>query len=155
MHVLYLQDRDRPEARPEDQPDAGRDRSAKPCQKTTLRKARERCKKSLCPCKSLGVDKIPTITDAVPRFEPRRGRGRGRARRPTRPSSGCGKLYRVRSRLYRSKILQENMRSKALAEIYTMRSFAQLKNLPTSLGAALYFASPSGPPSRPCGAQSS
>ena len=39
---------------------------------------------------------------------------------------GSGKLYRARSRLYRSQILQENMRLKALAEIYTMHSFAQL-----------------------------
>ena len=40
-----------------------------------------------------------------------------------------GKLYRARSRLYRGQILQENMRLKALAEIYTMHSFAQLCNL--------------------------
>ena len=40
--------------------------------------------------------------------------------------SRSGKLYRARSRLYRSRILQENMRWKALAEIYTMHSFAQL-----------------------------
>ena len=40
-----------------------------------------------------------------------------------------GKLDRARSRLYRSEILQENMRLKALAEIYTMHSFAQLCNL--------------------------
>ena len=39
-----------------------------------------------------------------------------------------GKLYRARSRLYRSQILQVNIRLKALAEIYTMRSFAQLQN---------------------------
>ena len=37
-----------------------------------------------------------------------------------------GKLYRARSRLYRNEILQENMRLKALAEIYTMHSFAEL-----------------------------
>ena len=37
-----------------------------------------------------------------------------------------GKLYRARSRLYRSQILQLNMRLKALAEIYTMHSFAEL-----------------------------
>ena len=37
-----------------------------------------------------------------------------------------GKIDRARSRLYRSQILQENMRLKALAEIYTMHSFAQL-----------------------------
>ena len=40
-----------------------------------------------------------------------------------------GKLDRARSRLYRGQILQENMRWKALAEIYTMHSFAQLFNL--------------------------
>ena len=41
----------------------------------------------------------------------------------------AGKLYRARSRLDRSEILQVNMRLKALAEIYTMHSFAQLCNL--------------------------
>ena len=40
-----------------------------------------------------------------------------------------GKLYRARSRLYRSQILQVNMRLKALAEIYTMHSFAPFSNL--------------------------
>ena len=40
-----------------------------------------------------------------------------------------GKLNRARSRLYRGQILQENMRLKALAEIYKMHSFAQLCNL--------------------------
>ena len=40
-----------------------------------------------------------------------------------------GKLDRARSRLYRGQILQQNMRLKALAEIYTMHSFAQLCNL--------------------------
>ena len=40
-----------------------------------------------------------------------------------------GKLDRARSRLYRNQILQVNMRLKALAEIYTMQSFAQLCNL--------------------------
>ena len=44
-------------------------------------------------------------------------------------SARSGKLHSSRSRLYRSKILQENMRLKALAEIYTMYSFAQLCNL--------------------------
>ena len=39
---------------------------------------------------------------------------------------GSGKLYRARSRLYRNEILQVNMRLKALAEIYTMHSFALL-----------------------------
>ena len=40
-----------------------------------------------------------------------------------------GKLDRAHSRLYRGQILQQNMRLKALAEIYTMHSFAQLCNL--------------------------
>ena len=39
---------------------------------------------------------------------------------------GAGNLDRARSRLYRSQVLQENMRLKALAEIYTMHSSAQL-----------------------------
>ena len=58
--------------------------------------------------------------------------GRMVVQRLTAPRSGvptplgCGKLYKARSRLYRSEILQENMRLKALAEIYTMHSFALL-----------------------------
>ena len=39
-----------------------------------------------------------------------------------------GRLYRARSRLYRNEILQVNMRLKALAEIYTMHSFAPFSN---------------------------
>ena len=35
----------------------------------------------------------------------------------------------ARSRLYRSQILQVNIRWKALAEIYTMHSFAPISNL--------------------------
>ena len=54
--------------------------------------------------------------------QPQRGGGDLRPRLVT----GCGKLDRARSRLYRSQILQVNMRLKALAEIYTMHSFAQL-----------------------------
>ena len=42
------------------------------------------------------------------------------------PRSPSGQLYRARSRLYRSQGLQVNMCLKALAEIYTMHSFAQL-----------------------------
>ena len=46
-----------------------------------------------------------------------------------RPGHGeSGKLDRARSRLYRGQILQENMRLKALAEIYAMHSFARLCN---------------------------
>ena len=37
-----------------------------------------------------------------------------------------GKLDRARSQLYRGQILRVNMRLKALAEIYTMHTFAQL-----------------------------
>ena len=40
-----------------------------------------------------------------------------------------GKFYRARSRFHRNEILLENMRLKALAEIYTMHSFAQRCNL--------------------------
>ena len=45
---------------------------------------------------------------------------------------GSGKLDRARSRLYRRQILQVNMRLKALAEIYTMHSFAPFFNLKIS-----------------------
>ena len=38
------------------------------------------------------------------------------------------KIYRAHSLLYRRQILQENMRLKALAGIYTRHSFAQAKN---------------------------
>ena len=41
----------------------------------------------------------------------------------------AGKLYEARSRLHRSQILQVNIRWKALAEIYTMHSFAPFSNL--------------------------
>ena len=63
-------------------------------------------------------------------------RPRGAAPRPRVPRADRGrvnliqsqtaKLWRARSRLYRSQILQVNMRLKALAEIYAMHSFAQL-----------------------------
>ena len=48
-------------------------------------------------------------------------------------------LYRARSRPYRNEILQENIRLKALAEIYTMRSFAQLCNLKFLSKIAIFF----------------
>ena len=38
-------------------------------------------------------------------------------------------LQTARYRLYRSQILQQNMRRKALAKIYTMHSFAPVSNL--------------------------
>ena len=44
------------------------------------------------------------------------------------PNSQFPELFRARSRLYRSQILQVNTRWKALVEIYTMHSFAQLQN---------------------------
>jgi len=43
------------------------------------------------------------------------------------------KIKSARSRLYRSQILQVNTRWKALAEIYTMHSFAPLSNLKISV----------------------
>ena len=42
--------------------------------------------------------------------------------------TGCGRLQRARSRLYRNEILQVNMRLKALAEVYTVHSFAPFWN---------------------------
>ena len=48
---------------------------------------------------------------------------------PKREATATGKLYRTRSRLYRSQILQVNMRLKALAEIFTMHSFAPFSML--------------------------
>ena len=44
-------------------------------------------------------------------------------------SRRAGKLERARSRLHRSQILQVNMRWEALAEIYTMHSFAPFSKL--------------------------
>ena len=41
----------------------------------------------------------------------------------------AGKLYKARSRLYRSQILQVNTRWKALAEIYAMHFFAPFSKL--------------------------
>ena len=45
------------------------------------------------------------------------------------PRARTYELIRARSRLNRSQILQVNTRWKALAEIYTMHSFAPLSNL--------------------------
>ena len=45
------------------------------------------------------------------------------------PRARTCELVRARSRLYRSQILQVNTRWKALAEIYTMHSFAPFSNL--------------------------
>ena len=44
------------------------------------------------------------------------------------PRARTYELIRARSRLYRSQILQVNTRWKALAEIYTMHSFAPFSN---------------------------
>ena len=46
-----------------------------------------------------------------------------------RGQARSGKLDRARFRLYRSQILQVNTRWKALAEIYTMHSFAPFSHL--------------------------
>ena len=48
-------------------------------------------------------------------------------------------LQTARYRLYRSQILQQNMRWKALAEIYTMHSFAPVSNLKFSSKFAIFF----------------
>ena len=45
------------------------------------------------------------------------------------PIARTFELFRARSRLYRSQILQVNTRWKALAEIYTMHSFAPFSNI--------------------------
>ena len=50
------------------------------------------------------------------------------ARRLARRTRRAGKLYKARSRLYRSHNLQVSMRWKALAEIYTMHSLAPFWN---------------------------
>ena len=56
---------------------------------------------------------------------PDRGKGKGNFEVPF---SRFPELFRARSRLYRSQILQVNTRWKALAEIYTMHSFAPFWN---------------------------
>ena len=55
-----------------------------------------------------------------------RGKGKGNFEVP---NSHFPELFRARSRLYRSQILQVNTRWKALVEIYTMHSFAPFSNL--------------------------
>ena len=54
-----------------------------------------------------------------------RGKGKGHFEVP---NSHFPELFRARSRLYRSHILQVNTRWKALVEIYTMHSFAPFWN---------------------------
>ena len=61
-----------------------------------------------------------------------RPRSRGRARTWGICTRRAGKLYRARSRLYPRRFLQVNTRWKALAEIYTMHSFAPFFNLKIS-----------------------
>ena len=88
--------------------------------------------------------KITLTSDTHPPTKPskkekqRRGGASAPARRPGAPAAeagaeaagrgqrrpATGKLYSARSRLYRSQSLQVNMHLKALAEIYTMHSFA-------------------------------
>ena len=50
------------------------------------------------------------------------------------PRARTCELVRARSRLYRSQILQVNTRWKALAEIYTMHSFAPFWNPQSKIG---------------------
>ena len=71
---------------------------------------------------------LPVLRDRDARGD-LRGRAAGpqpQAAAPTPKLTGAGKLDRARARLYRNEILQENMRLKALAEIFTMHSFALL-----------------------------
>ena len=70
------------------------------------------------------------LVPCVSSFSEKRQRisGKIHAEGATRGGRSCV-LYRARSRLHRSQILQENMRWKALAEIYTMDSFAPFSNL--------------------------
>ena len=56
------------------------------------------------------------------------------------PRARTYELFRARSRLYRSQILQVNNRWKALAEIYTVHSFAPLSNFNFPLKIAEVFA---------------
>ena len=58
-----------------------------------------------------------------------RKQARGGPHRPRGDRGGISKLGTARSRRYRSQILQVNTRWKALAEIYTMHSFAPFWNL--------------------------
>ena len=58
---------------------------------------------------------------------------------PRGPAEARSTLDRARSRLYRNEILQENMRLKALAESYTMHSFAQFCNLIFCLILPIFF----------------
>ena len=57
---------------------------------------------------------------------PDRGKGKGNFEVPF---ARLPELFRARSRLYRSQILQVNTRWKALVEIYTMQSSAPFFNL--------------------------
>ena len=63
---------------------------------------------------------------AAPKPARRRRVTRLRFAESGRQASESSELDRARPRLYRSQILQVNMRLKALAEIYTMHSFALL-----------------------------
>ena len=49
--------------------------------------------------------------------------------RPSHEPESGNELHRARSRLYRSRFLQTNMRLKALAEIHSIHTFAQLFDL--------------------------
>ena len=82
--------------------------------------------------KKIGDDEIAQIADVSLRSGQsavRPSEDRACASCAEDPLSSFGKIYRARCRLFRSQLLQENMRLKALAEIYTMHSSAQLCNL--------------------------
>ena len=87
-------------------------------------------------CTSFCVSQNPSFPGCCRGRSPRLGdqsaftRTAGRTATPPVPGVEPAVVLRIigeaRSRLYRSQILQGNMRLKALAEIYTMHSFAQL-----------------------------
>ena len=74
-----------------------------------------------------GISVLPSGYGSILRSPSERRRYEKRDYRPVTwgiCTRRAGKLYRAQSRLYRSHILQVNIRWKALAEIYTMHSFA-------------------------------
>ena len=92
------------------------------------------CVSSVCVCMWLRIRKYACIcvvvcTVACAGWAPSRGPLAAAPHRVGFGTARSGKLCRARSRLFRSQISEVNMRLKALAEIYTMHSFALLCNL--------------------------
>ena len=66
-------------------------------------------------------------------------RGAEEPRGPSEKMSGCGKLQRPRSRLYRSRFLQENIRWKALDELYKIYMHLHRSDLNISENVRQFF----------------